>query len=319
MGLDPDAILLASGLSHDSLLDPDARIPARFADEVWLEASKRAQDPDLALNAASALEFGAYKVLDFIVANAPTVGEGLNRIARYFPLVDPRGRFEIDDSGESVSIAFGGDAAQVPPPAQQYTFASLVLRSRASSGTQWRLDAVDFTFPPAPDLDAYNKIFACPVNFGMPQARLIIPRQSWEQRVEGANEALFSVLEQHARHLMETVPSGEPDLLDTLRAELRARLRGGDASIGVVAKALGMSERTLQRRLDSLQVSYSDVLAEVRQELACEYLREPQVSIAEVAFLLGFSDQSAFGRAFKRWTGATPRAWRVAHPQARRP
>jgi AraC-like DNA-binding protein len=74
-----------------------------------------------------------------------------------------------------------------------------------------------------------------------------------------------------------------------------------------------MSDRTLQRRLEDLGISYSDILGEVRHELSREYLREPDVSIAEVAWLLGFSDQSAFGRAFKRWTGQSPGAWRSAH------
>lgn len=315
MDLDPDAILAAAGLSRERVFDPDARIPAPLADAVWLEASRRAQDPHLALQAALALEFGAYKVLDFIVANAPTVGEGLSRVARYFPLVDPRGRFEIEADGDPVTIAFGSGSGEVPAPAQQYTFAALVLRSRASTDTNWQLEAVDFTFPAASELHVYEQIFGCRVNYDMPRARLIIPRQSWLQPVQGANGALFSVLEDHARRLLGEVSEDEPGLVDRLRAELRARLRGGDASIAVVAKALAVSERTLQRRLDACQVSYSDVLNEVREELGREYLCEPDVSIAEIAFLLGFSDQSAFGRAFKRWTGSTPRAWRVAEAQ----
>lgn len=312
MDLDPDAILLAAGLSRERVFDPDARIPAPLADAIWLEASRLAQEPLLALQAARALEFGAYKVLDFIVANAPTVGEGLHRVVRYFPLVDPRGRFEIEADGDPATIAFGSGAGDVPAAAQQYTFAALVLRSRASTRTQWRLEAVDFTFPAASDPQAMEQVFGCRVNFAMPRARLVIPRESWSQPVEGANGALFSVLEDHAQHLLAGIPDDEPGLLDALRDELRARLRGGDASIAVVSKALAMSERTLQRRLDELGVSYSDVLNEVREELGREYLCEPDVSIAEIAFLLGFSDQSAFGRAFKRWTGSTPRAWRLA-------
>ncbi len=312
MDLDPDAILVAAGLSREQVFEPDARIPAPLADAVWLEASRQAQDPLLALKAARALEFGAYKVLDFIVANAPTVEEGLSRIARYFPLVDPRGRFETEGDGDRVTLSFGSGAADVPAPAQQYTFAALPLRSRASTGTNWRLESVDFTFPADAQPQVYAEVFGCPVNFAMPRPQLVIPHGSWMQPVEGANEALFCVLEDHARHLLGEVPVEEPGLLEKLQAELRTRLRGGDASVAVVAKTLGMSERTLQRRLDEFQVSYSDVLNEVREELGREYLREPDVSIAEIAFLLGFSDQSAFGRAFKRWTGSTPRAWRVA-------
>lgn len=313
MSLDPEAILLASGLSREEVFDPDARILAHLADAVWLHAAQRAQDPDLALHAAQALEFGAYKVLDFIVANAPTVGEGLSRVGRYFALVDPRGRFEIDTDVDPVTVSFGSGAGETPAPAQQYTFAALVLRSRASTGTRWPLAAVDFSFAAPAELRVYEEIFACPVNFGRPRARLLISRETWEQPVEGADRALFAVLEDHARRLLAEVSKGEPSLLDALRAELRARLRGGEASIAAVANAMAMSERTLQRRLEQHELSYSDVLNDVRHELGREYLRERNVSIAEVAFLLGFSDQSAFGRAFKRATGQTPRAWRLSH------
>lgn len=313
MNLDPKAILLASGLSREQVFDPDARIPAHLADAVWLHAAQLAQDPNLALRAAQALEFGAYKVLDFIVANAPSVGEGLCRVGRYFAIVDPRGCIQIDTEVDPVTVSFGSGAGEVPAPAQQYTLAALVLRSRASTGTSWPLEAVDFSFAAPTDRSTYEEIFACPVNFGRPRARLQIRRESWQQQVKGADRALFAVLEDHARRLLADVSQGEPSLLDALRAELRVRLRGGDTSIAAVAHAMAMSERTLQRRLEQLHVSFSDALNDVRHELGREYLREPDVSIAEVAFLLGFSDQSAFGRAFKRATGETPRAWRLAH------
>ncbi|TPV96181.1 MAG: AraC family transcriptional regulator [Myxococcales bacterium FL481] len=312
MDLDPNAILVASGLTREQVFDPDARIPAPLADAVWLEAARRTGDPDLALSAARALPFGAYKVLDFIVANAPTVGEGLSRVARYFRIVDPRGHLEIQIEEDSASVVFSTDEGELPAPAQQYTFAALVLRSRASSGTDWPLAEVDFTFEAPTEQRVYEEIFASRLNFGASKAQLVIPQSSWKQAVRGADGALFSVLDDHARRLLGEVPEDEPGFLDSLQAELRGRLRGGDTSVGVVAKAMGMSDRTLQRRLEELQVSYSDVLNQLRQELGREYLREPDVSIAEVAFLLGFSDQSAFGRAFKRWTGSSPRAWRVA-------
>ncbi|MCA9710747.1 MAG: helix-turn-helix transcriptional regulator [Myxococcales bacterium] len=79
-----------------------------------------------------------------------------------------------------------------------------------------------------------------------------------------------------------------------------------------VCDRLGLGERTLQRRLEALGIGYADVLAEVRAERACDYLREPGISLAEIAWLLGFSEQSAFTRAFKRWHGRTPGAWRAA-------
>ena len=96
---------------------------------------------------------------------------------------------------------------------------------------------------------------------------------------------------------------------DLLRGDVQAQLCSGDLSIAAVAKPMGMSERALQRRLEERELSYSQVVGEVRYEVNESYLREPNVSIAEVAWLLDFSDHSAF----ERWTGQTPGAWRKAH------
>ena len=312
LGLEAEALLGAAGLSRAEVYDPDARLPAEAADALWRHAYEAAGDPRLALHAAEALPFGAYKVLDFVAAHAPTVGEGLARVARYFPLVDGRARLEIVEGGsdEPVRVEMQSSLGPIAPPAQEYTLAALVVRLRASAGVAWALDAVDLAFPRPDDAGEHERIFACPVRFEQPRARLLIPRASWELPVRGADPALSSVLEDHARRLVAELPSDDASLVPRLRAVLREELRGGDASIGHVAKRLALGERTLQRRLDELGVAFVDVLGEVRTELAQAYLREPGVSLAEIAWLLGFSDQSAFTRAFKRWMGVTPGAWR---------
>lgn len=311
LDLDPDAILLASGLSREQVYDPDTRIPADLADAVWRHAFAQAKNPDLALLAAEALPFGAYKVIDFVVANAPTIGEGLLRVARYFPLIDPRAQITVVE-GDPAVFAMSTDGRDVPGPAQQYTFAAVLGRSRAAAGVPW-LASVDFTFDAPDDLSTYHRLFGKACRFGQPTARLLIPRSVWNARVEGANEALFSVLDDHAQRLLVELPESEPPFTDLLRRHMREQLCAGDLNIASIAKSMAVSERTLQRRLEDLELSYSKVLSEVRHEVSETYLQEPNVSIAEVAWLLGFSDQSSFSRAFKRWTGRTPGAWKKAH------
>lgn len=318
LGLDPEATLAATGLSRDQVFDPDARIPADLADALWRHAFEQSNDPNLALHAAQALPFGAYKVLDFVVANAPTVGEGLSRLARYFPLVDGRGGFrvEVDDPVRLV-MHMPGDS--IPAPAQEYTFAALVSRSRTCAGASWPLKQVEFTFDAPQDTSEHERIFACPIHFARPEARLVIPSSSWDLPVRGADAALFSVLEDHATRLLNELPPHQPPLVTQLKAQLRGELRGGDPTMGKLARGMGMGERTLQRRLKQLGLGYSELLSEVRREMSQGYLREPDVSIAEVAWLLGYSEQSAFTRAFRGWTGQTPGTWRSAHAPSVRP
>lgn len=311
LGLDTDALLSASGLRRDAVMDPDARLPADRADALWRHAYAQASDPLLALHAAEALPLGAYKVLDFVAAHAPTVLEGLQRIARYFPLVDARATLTVVDA-DPVRVVIASAAGPVPGPAQEYTLAAVVLRSRASTGIEWPLQAVELAMPEPDDASEHERVFGGPVRFGCPEPRVLLSRSSAEQSVRGADPALSSVLEDHARHLLSELPAEEPTMVARVRERLREELRGGDARVENVARHLGLGARTLQRRLVAEGARYGDLLDGMRTELAREYLREPGMSLAEIAWLLGFSEQSAFSRAFKRATGQPPGAWRAS-------
>jgi AraC-like DNA-binding protein len=128
---------------------------------------------------------------------------------------------------------------------------------------------------------------------------------------------LFEVLDRHAAMLLAELPlpgssSLGSSLIADVRAAVGAELRGGDPTLERVAARMGMSGRTLQRRIDEQSLRFGELVDEVRSALAKAYLQDRQMALCEVAFLLGFADQSAFGRAFKRWTGVTPGRWRRA-------
>ncbi len=311
LGLDTQAILKSAGLFQALIADANARIPAEKADALWERAYALADDSLLALHAAEALPFGAYKVIDFLVANAPTVGEGLARVLHYFPIVDPRAKLTIAEQEGAFAITMESDQGELPGPAQEFTFAALVLRSRACSEIAWPLRCVNFTMDAPDEPSEHERIFGCPIRFGQASAQLVVDCETWDLPVRGANAALFGVLEEHAARLLSELPSAQPpSLVDNVKATLREELGGGDVSAAHVAKRLGFGERTLQRRLGEINTTYLEVLAQAREEMACEYLREPGISLTEVAFLLGFAEQSSFTRAFKRWTGSSPGEWR---------
>jgi AraC-like DNA-binding protein len=120
---------------------------------------------------------------------------------------------------------------------------------------------------------------------------------------------LFAYLERHADALQARVPDAD-SLAGRVRKCLIARLRDGEPEQPTIARALGLSERTLQRRLRAEHTTFAALLDQVRSELASMYLLDPQLAVFEVAYLLGFSEPSAFNRAFRRWTGKTPREFR---------
>ncbi len=161
------------------------------------------------------------------------------------------------------------------------------------------------------DISEHERVFGCPVQFEADHNRMSIDRADWETPTTRAQPGVIQVLTEHANHLIEKLPQG-PTLVERLRRTIGERLRGGDSSLESVSREMGMSARSLQRHLQGLGYSYNALADEVRAGTARLYLEQPDIAIAEIAYLLGFADPSTFNRAFKRWTGHTP-----SHARAR--
>jgi AraC-like DNA-binding protein len=308
LGLDAAALAARAGLDRARLDDPDARIPADVADAVWREAAAASRDPALALHAAERTPYGAFRVLDFLGATGPTAGEGLTRVAAYFPLVDPRGTLAVEPGRDAVTLVLRAAAGPVPPPAQEYTLAILAARVRHVAAAPPAL-AVTFTFPRPAHAAEHARVLGVEPAFGAPEASLAIPRATWDGPTRAADPGLFAALEAHARSLLGRAAAQE-DPAARVRAAIAEELNGREPALAPVARRLGTSARTLQRRLREEGTSFAAELDAVRRERAEAFLRAPDVSIAEVSWLLGFAEQSGFTRAFRRWTGVAPTDWR---------
>lgn len=307
LGLDTEALLSDVGLSRETLEDPDARLEGSQVSALWSKAYEVSGDPVLSLHAAEVCPIGAYKVIDYMAANASTVGEAFRYAARYFPLINTAIRLPIDESGDPITLGLVDESGPqgVSRPYAEYCFASFVLHVRGATRVSFPVRRVTFVHRAPPEITEHERIFGCPVRFAAEHNRVYIDRQAWETRTTGAQPGVLEVLTEHAELLLEKLPRG-PDLVERARRAIGERLRGGDSSLESVARGLGMSARSLQRHLHELGYSYNALADEVRAATARLYLDQPDIAIAEVAYLLGFADQSTFNRAFKRWTGQTP-------------
>ena len=317
LGIDTEALLQAAGVRRETLEDPDARLPNRVAGALWAKAYDLSGDPVLSLHVAEACPFGAFKVVDYMAANARTVGETFRNGARYFKLVNTAVRLSIDESGDPVTfdLAAEADPAGVSRPYAEYCLAVWVLHAGAATGVPFGLRRVTFTHQLPPDVGEHERVFGCPVRFEEAHNRLVFDRAAWETPASGAHQGVLGVLMEHADLLLSRLPRG-PDLVERTRRAISGRLRGGDPSLEGVARELGMSERSLQRHLRALGYTYNALADEVREATARLYLEQRDMALAEIGYLLGFADQSAFTHAFKRWTGSTPKearasAWRA--------
>jgi AraC-like DNA-binding protein len=307
LGLDTGALLDSVGIPLRTLEDPDARLDAARVGALWARAYELSGDPVLSLHAAEACPIGAYKVIDFMSANAATVGEAFRYSSRYFPLINTAIRLPIDESGDPVTFDIVDETGPkgVTRPYAEYCFAAFLLHVRGNTGVPFPIRELTFVHRKPPDIREHERIFGCPVRFEAEWNRMSIDRAVWDTPSQGANPGVLQVLSEHADLLLAKLPKG-PDLVERTRKAIGERLRGGDSSLESVARVLGTSGRSLQRHLQELGYSYNALADEVRAATARLYLEQPDIAVSEVAYLLGFADPSTFNRAFKRWTGSTP-------------
>jgi AraC-like DNA-binding protein len=305
----PTADLLeGAGLTRESLEDPDARIAGPTVLAIWRALRERTADATLQLVAPTTLPFGAYRVIDYLVAASATVGDGIGRFIRFFRLIADAVHLDVEESaGEHCLTLTMANGRPVPSVYVDYVFAALVSRIRMRIRPGLRVSRVELRQPEPPQAARYGEIFHAPVRFGAEADRLCFRAEEWVAPMDTADAALAALLEEHARMLAERIPQTgfRSDVQKTIAAVLP---EGGSAED--VARALHVSVRTLQRKLVANGTTFREVYDTVRERLAEEYLADRTVSIAEVAFLLGFSDQSSFNRAFCRWTGEAPGRWR---------
>jgi AraC-like DNA-binding protein len=309
-GIETADLLKEAGLTREFLEDPDSRIPAPTVLALWNSLRERAADPTLQLVAPTSLPFGAYRVIDYLVAASANVGDGILRFARFFRLIADAISLMVEEGYEEHCLCLArADGGPVPAVYVDYVFAALVsrIRMRIRPGLQVHKVELRQTEPPA--RDRYVEVFRAPVRFGAAADRLCFTAAEWKSPMDTADEALARLMEEHARILGQRIPEVEDGFRSEVQKTIAATLpEGGSAE--VVARKLHVSVRTLQRKLIAAGTTFREVSETVRTRLAEEYLNDPKVSIAEVAFLLGFSDQSSFHRAFRRRTGVTPGRWR---------
>jgi AraC-like DNA-binding protein len=289
--------------------DPDARLPHPTVLRIWGELAALSGDRALQLRAPRLLPYGAYRVLDYLGVATPALGEWFALFARYFRIINNGVDLQVHwESGRPCLDMRMLDGGPSEPVYVDYTFASFLERSRLRAYPGWSPSLVEFRHPVPEDPTPYEAVFNCPIVFDASGDRLWCAIEDWTARSAEADAPLGLLLEEHARLLSEAVPI-HGGFVSAVRSVM-AELLGDGAPSALVAKGLAMSVRSLQRRLSEERTTYTAVLDSLREELARRYLADSDLAISEVAFLLGFSEQSSFHRAFKRWTGAAPGAWR---------
>jgi AraC-like DNA-binding protein len=297
------ALFGASDLTPEILADSDARVTAAQFCVAWAELVQR-RGPEIALAIAEATPPGAFGVVEYVCRSAPTFGAGLSQWARYLNLLDDAVEVGLVTEGDRSSLRVLRESEAPAPASHELCFAVVVLQARRLAKIPVKPIVVEFTHKSAADAAVYRRWFDAPVRFGADHTQLVFARSAMEAPLHSADPQLAAILERHAEELRARADKSPP-LTAQVRRLVAPALRSDEATIERVAAQLGLTPRSLQRRLKDEGTTFQTLREDLRRELADRYLHD-KLSIAEISFLLGFSEPSAFFRAFKRWTGTTP-------------
>ncbi len=309
-GVDVASIRRRAGLEGVDLGQPDERLAESVPRDVWELAAEATGDEAIAIHVAEIRAPAAVDVLEYAFRASPTLREALGQVVRYARVMHDRVALRLAPEGGALRLT-----GTVPPahPINRYQaefFLATWLRLARETCSPDLVPVEARLAHSAPArVDEHRRFFACPVLFDQPDVGLLIAGADLDRTMHGADPALSALLGRQLDKLLESLPA-QASVSSRARAVVRDDLPSGNASVDRVARQLAMSVRTLSRRLEAEGTSFRELLDSVREELACAHLRNPAVEIGEIAFVLGYSESSAFHRWFKRLTGRTPLAFR---------
>jgi AraC-like DNA-binding protein len=310
LGIDTKALIAALGpdCHPDRLKDPQSLIPVQRFAQMWAFAHAVNPREDLATALVFAIPFGAFGILDYLIGSSTDVRSALSSVSAHFRLATYEATLEVDAVDTEVWITLR-PAAPIPDDASEFMLMCIARRLSLLTDRAVAPTRVCLTRPQPKAKGCYSQWFDCPVEFAAPVTRFAIASRDMDVAMSRADATLQGMLTQLASNLHLGAPQSS-----TLELALRARLRDAfadrKASQPHLARLLGMSERTLQRRLEQERQTFAAIVEAFRREEALRLLQRKTASVADVALALGYEEQSSFTRAFRRWTGTTPAAWR---------
>ncbi len=315
-GLPVEDILQKVGIKPYLLNQKAARIPFRQHAEL-LDLAAAASG-----NGCFGLELAAKEIdprdgglLAYAALSSKTFGEALKVLVRYFHVLNEAVdvRSTVSRDAAIIEFDFSEPKAKSLRQATEFGMANLVRSLRFPTGTRLRPIEVRFSQPRSRDITRFERFFSCPVRFGAKQNIVSFLRHHLALPIATSDDRLLGILTDYCDEILADREKKSPDLRHRVERTISRLLSRGEAQTPTVANELGMSVRTLARRLSESGTSFAKIVDELRHDLALKYLRDATLALSQITFLLGYSELSAFNHAFKRWTGTTPGEWRAKH------
>jgi len=304
-------LLRAARIEPAQLELADFRLPSSEVFQLCELALEMTDDPALGLHWAEKLSGDTFNPISHMLAHSATLRQAFESLSQFKRLLTDQASYELIETDDSVTVR------NVPPlgvsPAVQRFTAEMLLVSFArllrSFGVHARPRRVNFAYAAPPYRAEYARVFAGAERFDQPYSSIVFDRSLMDatslHKDDDVHRALRSIAEQRVLQLTQRVPYSV-----RVRDFLVQQAQSGRAEMATVARSLGLSVRSLRRRMDAEGKTFNEVANDAQAIVAKSLLRSTQRTIQEVAYELGFADTSSFHRAFKRWTGTTPLAYR---------
>ena len=305
LGVERSIALRAADLSTDKLSDPDARVSPTQIWLLWQKALEITGDPCLGLHLAETVSPSDYGIVGYIAVSSATIRDALIRLNRYHGLLADAVHYSFEEMQDGFFLRHGfSDGKGVPGAMAAYVLAVPLLVIRQAFGREAKVQEVRLTCERPAETQEYERFFNAPLLFGTDENALRVAI-GLDSSVPTADAALISLLEGYAESLVENL-SRTDSLASTVQMMVMDGLHDGAPTALGLGRKLGLSSRTLRRRLQEEGTTFSAIISDTRHRLALEYLASDDLGASEIAYLIGFADPTAFHRAFKRWQGCTP-------------
>lgn len=308
-GVDPATVMptdaLRFGLQHLG------RYPAEAYCQMLLRAAERLNDPLLGLHLGQSIQPAHLGALGYVLLACENLGAALLRIQRYHRLLHDINPIQHHLEGDSMVLQWGVARGKPGALFDETGVTAIVQFARALCGRVLPVRAVDFVNPPPSQAQPFVDHFGCAVRWGQPVTRLVISLESLQTPLHQPDPVLLGLMEEQVEAALAHLPDSG-DLIELTRRVVRQLARHGVPELEQVAAELRMSPRVFYRRLAERGQQFRQLRDDALRELAELHLADARLPLADVSELLGYTEQSAFSRAFKRWSGQSPLTWRKA-------
>jgi AraC-like DNA-binding protein len=311
-GIDAGPLFVRHGIDRGQLSDPSARLSQDAIDDVVREVAALVPDPAFGLLAAECWHPGSLGALGHAWLASSTVHRGLERLQRYWQLLGQRTAITLREDRDGLAVVLRNPRSDpvIAAVTTDMDFSVLVDMCRMNAGGDFNPVQVRLIRPEPADTAPYESFYRCPVVFGSTERAVVMPRGPIDTPLATANRQIAGLLD---RVMAEDLARlDRSDVVARCRAQLHRRLASGEVTATQVASDLAMSRRTLHRKLADAGTTWQQLVDATRRDLALRMIEDPRRAIGEITFELGFSQQSAFARAFRRWAGTSPTQYRDA-------